>query len=182
MADETSGSGRSSTDNEVFQSAQLMLDSIRWEFQMDDSRHQSFTSRATVLLGVDITILVLMFTGASFLIAHSATVDGYALYLGLLLFILVTVMIVASGVIAGLAMTASPIEMPNIESLLDPRRYTTDADVVARDFAEAYRKSVRSHREKGQVVARRINASTYLLLTALVLTGILVLALVIGRR
>ena len=182
MADETSGAGRTSTEDEIFQSALLMLDSIRWEFQMDDSRHQSFTSRATVLLGVDITILVLMFTGASFLIGHSTSLGGYALYLGLLLFVLITVVIVTSGIIAGLAITASPIEMPNIGSLLDPRRYTTDLDVVARDFAEAYGKSVRSHREKGQIVARRINASTYLLLTALVLTGILVLTVVIGRR
>ena len=163
-------------------SAQLILDSIRWEFDTDDKRHDSFTTRATVLLGVDATILTVMFTGVSFLLASTSSLAGPALTWGLWLLLLITAVIVASGVLATLAITARNIEMPNVDSLLDSSRYTTAEDVVARDYAEAYGKSVRTHRDKGQRMAKKINASARLLLTALVLIGILVAVVIVGRR
>lgn len=163
-------------------SAQLILDSIRWEFETEDKRHDSFTTRATVLLGVDATILTVMFTGVSFLLADPPSLAGLALTWGLRLLLLITAVIVASGILATLAITTRNIEMPNVDSLLDPSRYITAPDVVACNFAEAYGTSVRSHRKKGQRMARQINASAYLLLTGLFSIGILVAVVVMGRR
>lgn len=97
------------------------------------------------------------------------------------LLLLITTGIVASGVLATLAITTRNVQVPKVDSLLDGSRYTTAPDVVACDFAEACGKSVRSHRDKGQRIARQINVSAYLLLTALFSVGILVAVLVMER-
>ncbi len=163
-------------------SAQLILDSIRWEYDIDIKRHDSFTSRATVLLAVDATILTLLLTSLAYLTADSAPLTGGTLTWGFRLLLLMTTVIVVSGVLATLAITARNIAIPNVDSLLDPSRYLTAEDVVACNFAEAYGDSVRTHRSKVQRMARYTNASAYLLMTALVLIGVLVALVIIGRR
>ena len=182
MADETPGATQPASPDEQYPSARLLMEAARWEFETDDKRHTSLTSRATVLLSVGIAILGLTFTGLSFLLSRTSGLSNSAMFLVLVVIVLIAIAVIASGAFAILAIKTNPIEVPAIESLLDPERHDMHPNTVAKDFTDVYGKLVRSHREKGQAVASNVDVSGYLLLTALALLGILVLAVVIGRK
>ncbi|MHB1488284.1 MAG: hypothetical protein ACYCZM_12140 [Acidimicrobiales bacterium] len=163
-------------------SAKLLLDTIRWEFDADDHRHQSLILRATVLLSVSVTVLALLYTGVSLVLSSHAALAHVARFLVIFLTIMTAGVIVLSGIFSTMAMKTSLMVVPKPRSLLDSRRYSTDEDVVARDLAGAYQGMVESHRDATEGIAKKVNRAAILLSSALALVGMLVVLVTLGRR
>lgn len=157
----------------------MVLDAIRWEFDADDKRHQSLTLRATVFLAGDVSVLALVFSALS--TVGRGPSPEYVVFLERIILSLIGLSVSAAGICAALGLKGSPsLEVPNVDSFLNPDRYEMAPSDVARDFVAAYGDSVRSHRKLTEHVARYVKGAGWLTLTAVALAGILIMSVAIG--
>lgn len=159
---------------------QLVLDTMKWEFDVDDKRHQSLTLRATVLLAVDMTLLGLILTGMVLAGHNFKSLSDHFLFE--LLAAVSSGGIVVSSVLSVRALTpARALKMPNIPSLLEFQEAEPVGE-VSEAFARAYGDSVRDHRVLTQLLADRLESSGNIMLLSIVYVGIMVLTTILGRR
>src|SRR5579875_571236 len=118
---------------------QLLLETMKWELDVDDKRHQSLTLRATVLLAVDMTLLGLILTGMV-LAGHKFKSPSDHFLFELLAAVSSGGIVVSSVLSARALAPARALKMPNIPSILEFQEAETVGE-VSEALARAYGES-----------------------------------------